>query len=158
MRSNNLIERTTSGALRAPTVAAHRQRCHQRSRSVARTREQPEREDRILFEIVVDAYGESERAMGWYYYLAEQIEFPFKANCTSVRAASPLEVGSQVEVLGMAPEDDCMVEVLVFVQHGKTKRSKLAIPLAQLQCLSTNEETCQAVEDWHYWVARRYEY
>jgi len=121
---------------------------------VARTREQPEREDRILFEIVVDAYGESERAMGWYYYLEEKIEFPFKANCTSARATSPLEVGSQVEVLGMAPEDDCMVEVLVFVQ----KKSKLAVPLAQLQCLSTNEQTCQAVEDWHYWMARGYEY
>jgi hypothetical protein len=125
---------------------------------VAHIREQPEREDRILFEIVVDAYGESERAMGWYYYLEEKIEFPFKANCVSVRATSPLEVGSQVEVLGMAPEDDCMAEVLVFVARGETKKSKLAVPLSQLQCLSKNAETCQAVEDWHYWVARGYEY
>jgi hypothetical protein len=126
--------------------------------TVARIREQPAREHRILFEIVVDAYGESERALGWYYYLEEKMDFPFQANCISARATSPLEVGSQVEVLGMAPEDDCMSEVLVFVRYGTTKRSKLAVPLAQLECLSTNVETRQAVEDWHYWVARGYEY
>lgn len=131
---------------------------HQGIQSVARRREQPEREDRIIFEIVVDAYSESERALSWYYYLDEKIKFPFKANCTSVRATSPLEVGSEVEVLVMATEDDCMIEVYVFVQHGTKKKSKLAVPLAQLQCLSTNEETRQAVEDWHYWVARGYEY
>jgi len=29
----------------------------------------PEREKRIDMEIVVDAYNQQERAMGWYYYL-----------------------------------------------------------------------------------------
>lgn len=29
----------------------------------------PEREQRIAMEIVVDAYDSQERAMGWYYYL-----------------------------------------------------------------------------------------
>jgi endonuclease I len=28
------------------------------------------REERIDMEVVVDAYDEEERAMGWYYYLA----------------------------------------------------------------------------------------
>jgi endonuclease I len=36
------------------------------------------REERIDMEVVVDAYDEEERAMGWYYYLAENINFPFK--------------------------------------------------------------------------------
>ncbi|MDX2255539.1 MAG: calcium-binding protein, partial [Pseudanabaenaceae cyanobacterium bins.39] len=29
----------------------------------------PIREHRIDYEIIVDAYDEAERAMGWYYYL-----------------------------------------------------------------------------------------
>lgn len=37
------------------------------------------REHRIEMEIVVDAYGSEERAMGWYYYLEDKLEFPFKA-------------------------------------------------------------------------------
>jgi len=38
-------------------------------------------ERRISMEIVVDAYTESERAMGWYYYLEEGLQFPFRARC-----------------------------------------------------------------------------
>ncbi|MDR1968365.1 MAG: calcium-binding protein [Burkholderiaceae bacterium] len=120
--------------------------------------EQPEREQRILFEIVVDAYDESERAMGWYYYLQDALEFPFMASCISRRATSPLLIGSKVEVFDLALEDDCMSEIHVLVKYGKQSKLKLAVPLAQLECLSGNEKTRQAVEDWHYWVARGYEY
>jgi hypothetical protein len=117
--------------------------------------EDPVREDRMLFEIVVDAYNETERAMSWYYYLQDQLEMPFSATCRGTRSTSPLNVGQKVEVLAMASEDDCMSEVHVLVKIG---RSKLAVPLDQLQCTSTNDPTCQGVADWHYWRARGYEY
>jgi hypothetical protein len=39
----------------------------------------PIREKRIDYEIVVDAYDAEERAIGWYYYLADKISFPFLA-------------------------------------------------------------------------------
>ena len=121
---------------------------------VTRMREQPEREDRILFEIVVDAYGETERALSWYYYLEQKLDFPFKARCFSMRSTSPLAVGDPADVVGMASEDDCMQEVLVLMKHGRTGKSRLAVPLAQLECLTEHAETRQAVSDWHYWVAR----
>jgi hypothetical protein len=35
-------------------------------------KEDKDREERIVMEIVVDAYDETERALGWYYYLAER--------------------------------------------------------------------------------------
>ena len=34
-------------------------------------------ENRIEMEIVVDAYDELERAMGWYYYLQDNLTMPF---------------------------------------------------------------------------------
>ena len=40
-----------------------------------------EREERITMEIIVDAYGPEEQAMGWYYYLNDTVEFPFPAVC-----------------------------------------------------------------------------
>jgi hypothetical protein len=122
---------------------------------MARAREQPDREDRITNEVVVDAYNEAERAIGWYYYLADRLRFPFTAKCFKKRDTSPLRVGESVEVVGMAKEDDCMAEVFVFAKHGK---SKLAVPLGQLECLSRDNATGQAVADWHYWLARGYEY
>ncbi len=37
-----------------------------------------EREERIHNEIIVDAYGPEEQAMGWYYYLEDKLCFPFR--------------------------------------------------------------------------------
>jgi Calcium binding len=122
---------------------------------MARVREQPERENRITFDIVVDAYDEIERAMGWYCYLQDKLQMPFKARCKSARATSPLEVGNEAEVVDMADEDDCTSEIFVVVKHGK---SKLSVPLAQIECVTADEDTLQAVADWHYWVARGYQY
>ena len=42
-------------------------------------RTQHAREHRIEMEIVVDAYGPEERAMGWYCYLEEKLAVPFQA-------------------------------------------------------------------------------
>ena len=39
-----------------------------------KARRDPEREQRIIMEIVVDAYGEDERAMGWYYVTVHRCE------------------------------------------------------------------------------------
>jgi len=50
-----------------------------------------EREERIHMEIVVDAYGPEEQAMGWYYYLADTMHYPFSARCIARRVTSPLE-------------------------------------------------------------------
>ena len=62
------------------------------------------RERRILEEIVVDAHDETERAMGWFSYLDDQLQSPFTARCITKRAISPLRVGDEVDVIGMAPE------------------------------------------------------
>ena len=61
-----------------------------------------EREQRITMEIVVDAYTPEEQAMGWYYSLEDRLRFPFAARCIAQRSISPLRVGDQVEVIGMA--------------------------------------------------------
>jgi hypothetical protein len=108
------------------------------------------REERISMEIVVDAYDEGERAMGWYCYLDDKLSFPFVTRCIRERATSPLRVGDEVEVVGMAPEDECRHEM--YVEMPWEHRRNLAIPLSQLKVAHGDKETRQAVEDWHYWV------
>ena len=58
------------------------------------------REERIHMEIVVDAYGPEEQAMGWYVYLDDNLQFPFLARCIVKRVISPLQVGDEIEGLG----------------------------------------------------------
>ena len=103
-------------------------------------------------EIIVDCYDESEQAMGWYYYLEEHLHFPFSAECSTKRSISPLQVHDKVKVVGMAPEEECSHEIFVLI---KWERSSLGVPLVQLKPVAADEQTTQAVEDWHYWKACR---
>ena len=122
---------------------------------MARVEKDDIREERIHMEAIVDAYGEEERAMGWYYYLDDKLAFPFRARCIATRRSSPVQQGEVVEVIGMAPEGDCEHDMLVDVQwQGR----RLAVPLSQLAGVVVDDATEEAIGDWHYWVARGYEF
>ena len=113
------------------------------------------REERIMNEIMVDAYGEEEHALSWYYYLEDALSVPFTAECSTERNTSPLRKGEKVKVLGMSHLDDCMKEMFVQIEwQGR----ELGVPLAQLKPISVDDETQQAIEDWHYWVEMGYEF
>jgi hypothetical protein len=114
------------------------------------------REERITMDIIVDANGPEEQAMGWYYYLEDQLRFPFTAICNGKRAISPLHVNDEVDVIGMAPEEECEREMFVMMRW---ERDGLAVPLSQLTPISESvSETIEAVEDWHYWVKMGYSF
>ena len=100
-------------------------------------------------EIIVDAHDECERAMGWYYYLEDRLQFPFTAKCIAKRPISPLRVKDEVQVIGMPPEEECEHEMFVMIRWEK---DGLAVPLSQLKPLDADDPTREAVEDWHYWL------
>ena len=111
------------------------------------------REERIHMDIIVDAYGPEEQMMGWYYYLEDQLHFPFKARCIKELRISPLRVGEVVEAEDMIPADETTTEFFVEITwHGRT----MGVPLAQLDAPDADEETREAIGDWHYWLARGY--
>jgi hypothetical protein len=118
---------------------------------MAKPRRNPEREDRIREEIIVDAYGPEEQAMGWYYHLEGMIRFPFHAQCIASLPTSPLRKGDSVEVRRLAPEDTCSKDMLVMT---RCNRRNIAVPLSQLRPIDVDESTIQAIEDWHYWIAQ----
>jgi len=122
---------------------------------MAKAKKDNRRERRIEIEIIVDAYEEHERAMGWCYYLEENLQFPFTATCITKRAISPLRVKDEAEVIGMAPEDECEREIFVKIRWEK---EGLAVPLTQLQPYHVDGKIKQAVKDWHYWVDQGYQF
>ena len=113
------------------------------------------RQRRISMEAVVDAYNEQERAIGWYYYLEMKINFPFFARCAARRFTSPLKVGDEVEVIGMAPVEECEHDMFVEMDWDE---EELAVPLSQLEVISADDETREAVEDWLYWSKKGYQF
>lgn len=73
-----------------------------------------EREERINTEIIVDAYGPDEQAIGRYCYLEDHLQFPFLARGAARRSISPLRVGDEIEVVGLAPAEECGHEMFVL--------------------------------------------
>jgi len=111
------------------------------------------REERILMEAVVDAYDQEERALGWYYYLADKISFPFAAECIVVDKRTPLSLSSRVTAIQMSGENYCEHDMYVDISW---ENKALAIPLAQIKPLDAGEDTVEAIGDWHYWKKQGY--
>ena len=103
-------------------------------------KEDPAREHRIIYEIVVDAYNEEERNLGWYYYLENELVFPFKATCIDERQVSPLTAGEEVEVVGLADEDECRAEMFVLVEWDD---DELAVPLRSFTSPAAKARRCR---------------
>jgi hypothetical protein len=90
-------------------------------------------EERIIAEIVVDCCSREERAMGWYYYISDNLRFPFQAKCISNRSISPLKIGQEVKVIGMPDENECECEIFVIIEYGK---DAWGVPLSQLEMMN----------------------
>ena len=111
------------------------------------------REERIYMEAVVDAYDSEERALGWYYYLADKISFPFTAECIAADKRTPLDQSERIAVTQMSGENYCEHDMFVDVTW---KGKVLVIPLSQIKPVDTDEDTVEAIGDWHYWKKQGY--
>jgi len=122
---------------------------------LAKSKKDSVRENRISDDVIVDACGSEERAMGWHYYLDNTIRFPFRAKCIDSKIVSPLRKGETVEVRRMAPEDACATDMLVLVRW---QNDNLAVPLSQLTAVDPEAATMEAINDWHYWLSQGYSF
>ena len=97
--------------------------------------------------------------MGWYYYLEEVLNFPFMAKWTKKGRKSPSAEEKQVEVLGMAPDDECLKDMLVEVAYINGKDDDVySAKLSEITAIDADSETQEAIADWLYWVARGYKF
>ncbi|OUL27094.1 calcium-binding protein [Nostoc sp. 106C] len=117
------------------------------------------REHRIETEIIVDAEDKEERAMGWYYYLDDTLNFPFMAKWTKKGRKSTSPQEKQVEVLGMAPDDECLKDMFVEVVYPDGKDEDVfTARLSEIEVIDADDETQEALADWQYWLARGYKF
>jgi len=78
-----------------------------------------------------------------------------RARCIAERAISPLRAGEKVEVLKMAPEDDCASDMFAIIRWADRT---MGVPLSQLKGVAVDKDTKQAIDDWHYWIQQGYEF
>lgn len=114
------------------------------------------REERIDMEILVDAYNEEEQVMGWYYYLEGKLNFPFKAKW--LNKGNVLK-SQEVEVLQMSPEEECHKEMRVEALYKEDgAEDRFSVSLYDIEAVDADDDTQEAIDDWHYWVDMGYEF
>lgn len=118
----------------------------------------PIREKRIDYEIVVDAYDAEEKAIGWYYYLADKISFPFLAKWKKTNKKTGAIAEKEVEVIDMASADDCERSMYVEVAYIDEKDDTFTAKLSDIEAIAPDADTAEAISDWKYWVDMGYEF
>lgn len=85
----------------------------------------------------------------------DRLHFPFQAKWISRKRPE----GSDVEVIEMSPEDDCTHDMFVEVRYQEgTVDDIFSARLSEINPIDVDEETAEALADWHYWVASGYEF
>ncbi len=116
------------------------------------TTERDEKRERRIAPIVDGSDDEYQRISAWYGYLEDHIRFPFTATYRSATGVAP----QSVEVIDLACVDDFIDEALVSL--GGTKYGQ-DVPLSEVQPTdAADEQTREAIADWHYWVKRGYHF
>jgi hypothetical protein len=108
-----------------------------------------ERDHRIHDEIIVDAYGEEEQAMSWYYYMEENLEFPMKAK-VKLRLRGGKTEEKAVKIVEIDPESETSLTLRLGMTEGKSDRVQYISP-ADIVRIQTTEENLEVLNDWLYW-------
>ncbi|MBV6443387.1 MAG: hypothetical protein EPGJADBJ_05126 [Saprospiraceae bacterium] len=109
----------------------------------------PAREQRILYEIIVDCYDEEEEMIGWYYYFADNLKFPIEA---TVRL--PLHGGKMEEKKVQIVELDTRSETGKAIRLGVVERGSERVHYispGDIARLETSPENLEIINDWIYW-------
>jgi Calcium binding len=86
-----------------------------------------ERDYRIHDEIIVDAYGDEEQAMSWYYYMEENLEFPIKAK-VKLRLRGGKTEEKAVKIVEIDPESETSLTLRLGMTEGKSDRVQYISP------------------------------
>ena len=108
-----------------------------------------EREHRILYEVIVDAYDDEEQAMGWYYYMAENLAFPIKAKVEMPMRGGKLEV-KDINIVEIDPKSEEGRAIRLGIVEGKSERVQYLSP-EHIVSLKTSDENLEIINDWLYW-------
>jgi hypothetical protein len=114
------------------------------------------RRDRIEDEIIVDCYDEYEVAMGWFYYLNDNLKFPFNASIVGDIKVGSIKEGDRVIVTEFvnSDEDDVSIEDFVATVGIEKGEHIYDIPLENIKSVDCSDDTFNVIEDWRYWCER----
>lgn len=107
---------------------------------------------KIDYEIIVDCYDEIEVSMGWYYFMEENLNFPFKATVPLKKRNGSLET-KEVKITGLASDEEGFTnrDFNLEMENGDYR---YPIAYSRLSHVKAEPETREAFQIWNYWLGK----
>jgi hypothetical protein len=112
------------------------------------TEHDEKREHRIRNEAIPDAFGEEEVAMSWYYYMAENLEFPIKAK-VKLRSRGGKTEEKAVKIVEIDPKSETSLTLRLGITEVKSDRVQYISP-EEIVRINTSDENLEVLNDWLY--------
>ncbi len=107
-----------------------------------------EMQDIIDDEITVDCYDEEEANMGWYYFMSESLEFPFRA-LTKIKKRNGTTEERTLEVVSDATDAERFGGEAFYV-NVDYEGILMKVEVRDLQPIDASENTLRALAVWRY--------
>ena len=108
----------------------------------------PAREHRILYEVIVDCYDDEE-LMGWYYYMAEGLEFPIDVTVRFTLKNGKTEA-KPAQIVHIDPKSERGNPIRLGITEPGSERMQYISP-EELASADTTPENLEILNDWLYW-------
>lgn len=109
----------------------------------------PTRHNRIRDEVIVDCQDEDEELMGWYYYMADNLEFPIAATVRFALRGGKSEV-KPAQIVDVDPKAERGSAIRVGITEMGSERVQY-ISLEDIASIDTTPENAEIINDWLYW-------
>jgi len=110
-------------------------------------------EDKLYDEILVDCKDDYEQNMSWFYYVQDELKFPFNAEII-LKTINKGKETIKVKVVNLPAGDlnfDRNFDIKVDIELGNYL---VEIPLSKLEKIEGSEEIIEIIEIWKYWVKK----
>lgn len=107
-----------------------------------------EMQEKIDYEIIVDAYDEYEQSMGWFYFFEETLEFPFMATAQLKKRDGTME-SKRVKLVGLASKEEDFMnsDFNLEMEQGQYLRP---VAYSALSDVKASDETLEAFQIWDF--------
>lgn len=105
-------------------------------------------QDKIDYEIILDAYDEYEQRLGWSIFFEETLEFPFTATAQLKKRDGTVE-SKQVKITGLSSKEEDFMDndFNMEMEQGEYLRPVAYSALSNIQAA---DETLEAFEIWDF--------
>jgi len=107
-------------------------------------------EDKLYNEILVDCKDVYEQNMSWYYYVSDELEFPFKAKI-ELKKRNGQKESIEVEVLDLSESSSDFEESFDLKVDVESNEYIIEIPLMNLKDVHGSKQTTEVIGIWKYW-------